>query len=448
MNVITNKISIDLMTEPDQSPVVYAVQGECNARRVEVELLCDGNPWQIPENVILMVRYGRVDMTGGYYDTLPDGTPACNASGNTIFAVLTSEMMAVSGIVHIQIEMQKEDMVLSTFSFRLAVASNPAVGALEVKDYINIQKWLERELEAYIEEVNASGQLLGGTMTGPIDMNGQALKGLKTPVHSSEASTKGYTDLAVKRAVVRNLLDNSDFRNPVNQRGQTSYTATGYTIDRWRTYSEDETVEIQNGYISKTGNLLQYVSGLDPDKTYTAVVCLADGTIATGNGILSSGLGSWSDKFYAAYDTSTGLLSFRLTSNTVDVAWAALYEGEFAAETLPEYQPKGYGAELAECLRYFYRNWNGPMSPFTMASLYCPINARTTSVMFPVPMRVTPTVTLYNPATGHSGCVADWSTDEDVSAVVAYSNEHHFILDGSMTAGQMLAYHYEASADL
>ena len=32
-----------------------------------------------------------------------------------------------------------------------------------------------------------------------------------------------------------NLLINADFRNPVNQRGQTEYTAVGYTIDPWKT---------------------------------------------------------------------------------------------------------------------------------------------------------------------------------------------------------------------
>lgn len=35
--------------------------------------------------------------------------------------------------------------------------------------------------------------------------------------------------------------------------------------------------------------------------------------------------------------------------------WIAVYEGEYTAETLPEYRPKGYGVELAECLRYFER---------------------------------------------------------------------------------------------
>ena len=32
---------------------------------------------------------------------------------------------------------------------------------------------------------------------------------------------------------------------------------------------------------------------------------------------------------------------------------AALYEGEYTAETLPPYVPKGYAAELAECLIYY-----------------------------------------------------------------------------------------------
>ena len=46
----------------------------------------------------------------------------------------------------------------------------------------------------------------------------------------------GSTDVgnAIRqRDRVRNLLDNSNFRNPVNQRGQTSYNSVGYTIDRW-----------------------------------------------------------------------------------------------------------------------------------------------------------------------------------------------------------------------
>lgn len=42
----------------------------------------------------------------------------------------------------------------------------------------------------------------------------------------------------------KNLLHNWDFRNPVNQRGFTSTTNVGYTIDRWRLASSAHTAEL------------------------------------------------------------------------------------------------------------------------------------------------------------------------------------------------------------
>ena len=44
-----------------------------------------------------------------------------------------------------------------------------------------------------------------------------------------------------------NILDNSDFINPVNQRGETSYTANGYTIDRWRDTNNATTMVTEKG---------------------------------------------------------------------------------------------------------------------------------------------------------------------------------------------------------
>lgn len=41
-------------------------------------------------------------------------------------------------------------------------------------------------------------------------------------------------NVSLNQMVNPNLLDNGYFVNPVNQRGQTEYTGTGYTIDRWR----------------------------------------------------------------------------------------------------------------------------------------------------------------------------------------------------------------------
>lgn len=51
-----------------------------------------------------------------------------------------------------------------------------------------------------------------------------------------------------------NLLDNSDFTNPVNQRGQTEYLGSGYSIDRWACNSMACDLSIQNGYIDMKNN--------------------------------------------------------------------------------------------------------------------------------------------------------------------------------------------------
>ena len=51
-----------------------------------------------------------------------------------------------------------------------------------------------------------------------------------------------------------NLLDNSDFRNPVNQRNSAYYTnGNEYTIDRWKT-QYNTNISIENGYINIWGN--------------------------------------------------------------------------------------------------------------------------------------------------------------------------------------------------
>ena len=54
-----------------------------------------------------------------------------------------------------------------------------------------------------------------------------------------------------------NLLINSNFGNPVNQRGQTSYTGNSiYTIDRW-VISNNETLSLKDGYVRVSLNTAQ-----------------------------------------------------------------------------------------------------------------------------------------------------------------------------------------------
>ena len=54
-----------------------------------------------------------------------------------------------------------------------------------------------------------------------------------------------------------NLLINSDFRSPINQRGKTSYTATTnflYTVDRWR-IADHVTLEVIDGAVLMDGSV-------------------------------------------------------------------------------------------------------------------------------------------------------------------------------------------------
>lgn len=146
----------------------------------------------------------------------------------------------------------------------------------------------------------------------------------------------------------RNLLDNSDFTNPVNQRGITSFTGRGYTIDRWQAW--DTTVTVGSGYIV-TDNLFQYVVA-PIDKVYTLAAGAEDGSIAVVATTPSVPATVTTDGVTVTL-TNIGGYTEPIISSEKNLIWAALYEGEYTTETLPEYQPKGYSTELAECQRYY-----------------------------------------------------------------------------------------------
>lgn len=154
------------------------------------------------------------------------------------------------------------------------------------------------------------------------------------------------------RAAPRNLLDNSDFLHPINQRGLNSYSGAQYTIDRWRFWDSIDKVDLTENGISIAGHALhQYLekSAVSSLKSYTIACQEWNGTIHIASGKLK-------DKIIG------DVMSFTLDGNDQpDVqllpgtvyAWAALYEGAYTADTLPEYQPKGYMCELLECKRYY-----------------------------------------------------------------------------------------------
>lgn len=192
----------------------------------------------------------------------------------------------------------------------------------------------------------------------------------------------------------RNLLDNSDFRNPVNQRGAESYTGSVYSIDRWRSWNDDNTVTVSDNCITISGNahFAQYVNAdlMEAGKTYTCAVKMKNGAV-----YVASGVYPMSD--IAQTDVFRFILSDAEESNVTinaggEYEWAALYEGEYTADTLPEYIPKGYTAELMECQRYYLKLEGSVNVVYPAYS----VSATQADVTIPVavPMRITPTLTV------------------------------------------------------
>ena len=166
----------------------------------------------------------------------------------------------------------------------------------------------------------------------------------------------------------RNLLDNSDFTNPVNQRGQTSYTDATYGIDRWKTNMGvymNVNVGTDRITLSKANSGGDFCQILPIDligKTVTYAVCTSHGVFCKSCVVSDTSVFKQieSKNAYLGVSSENGITTFRIYFNDssdiqLDLYWAALYEGSYTADTLPPYVPKGYAAELAECLRYFER---------------------------------------------------------------------------------------------
>lgn len=186
----------------------------------------------------------------------------------------------------------------------------------------------------------------------------------------------------------RNLLDNSDFRNPVNQRGATSKTFNNsvyqYFVDRWChvdwSGNSDGTLTISGDGITATNEMVHFYQRFEPgylnsNKTYTLALYYSDGTIE---------LGTDNYQFEIAYKEEYIQVRFTLAAGKT-ISMAALYEGEYTADNLPPYVPKGYAVELAECQRYYQK--------YPYIGLTCRNNGGA-SILLPVKMHRKPDVFL------------------------------------------------------
>ena len=115
----------------------------------------------------------------------------------------------------------------------------------------------------------------------------------------------------------KNLLDNWYFGNPVNQRGETSYSAPGgrnyYTIDRWFVYSAGTAVSVGSGSVTvgpRSGGASSLTQNLSipfsdvAGKSMSVSCLLADGSFIAASNTLPATTPSSNRSLVSAYGPS------------------------------------------------------------------------------------------------------------------------------------------------
>lgn len=262
-----------------------------------------------------------------------------------------------------------------------------------------------------------------------------------------------------------NLLDNWYFARPVNQRGQTEYTAEGYTIDRWKSGNSALKAELTSAglAVSSAGAsnayLSQYFDGgipIEDSYTISALVeavtgtayfqaAYSDGTF--GSSIkLKQGLNTLAIK---TDKTITRVLIQVNSGSSVTVKSAKLELG--SQQTLAHLGENGnwvlneipnYADMLARCQAYAERLNIQMQAGFNQ------------SFQYKVTKRATPTVTFIS-ANGVTGKVSYYTgsawEDVDAASVFPYpaaGNESLVLSDSPVVDGRVYSFTAFIFADL
>lgn len=198
-----------------------------------------------------------------------------------------------------------------------------------------------------------------------------------------------------------NLLINSDFRNPVNQRGATTYQEASdwtYCIDRWK-YFNQMTVEVLTGAVKfashGTGQswFMQEFEKELPTDNYTLSVKVSsvsgtcDMKFENSSGVQVEKVIDGTGITTLSFNGVVGAVSFELDGDgsQLTIEWVKLEAGSIATP----FVPRLYAEELSTCERY-YKKYGGYMVfPQFYSNQYY-------GFYFNVPMRVSPYVASFS----------------------------------------------------
>ena len=378
------KHSIGLNLSADAIPGrLHMVQGDSNSRTI-VATLWDGSQlYSIPEGAAVMVRFRKPDGTGGLYDTSESGQKV-SYTGSIVTAPVATQMLAVAGDVFAEIDIfgggaGAAAERLATFRFVVEVA--PCVlpdAEIISSDYYNILASKVAEAVAAADRAEQAQSAAAASAEAAATSAANAATSVEGAVKYNAPQT--LTDAQKQQARENigalvlcnpNLLDNWYWGNPVNQRGQTSYTGTDFTtysIDRWLCHGS---MHLSNGEIEVSregapygyGYFLQKLGCSIDGKTVTASVLTSDGELRWGTLVATSE----EQTVPGTDDDMSGLKvssnSFKFSIGSYDNVYKIIAVGlELGSQQTLAHQENGvwvlneipkFGDQLAECQRYY-----------------------------------------------------------------------------------------------
>lgn len=230
------------------------------------------------------------------------------------------------------------------------------------------------------------------TSSGDLQIDYNALANLPQNMASQD-----YVNTKIASFSNPNLLINSDFRNPINQRGATTYQEASdwtYSIDRWK-YFNQMTVKVLTGAVKFASHgagqswFMQEFEKSLPSDTYTLSVKVSsvsgtcDMKFENSNGVVSEQVIDKTGVTSLTYTGEVNAVTFELDGNgsQLTIEWVKLEQGAIATP----FVPRLYGEELTLCQRYYQQYGFNMVFPQFYEDQYYGFYFRT-------PMRVSPTV--------------------------------------------------------
>ena len=162
--IVTHKFNLDLVKR-ELPPRIDVMQDDKYSRNLEIQLMANGKAYYPPDGCRVLIRYSKVDCTGGAYDVLPDGTEAWTIEDNVITVRLAPQVCTKNGPVKMIVTLFSGNSELNCFGLDLFVWKNPK-GVYSSSRYVNVTGFIPQPASAnvgqYLEvaAVDGSGRII------------------------------------------------------------------------------------------------------------------------------------------------------------------------------------------------------------------------------------------------------------------------------------------------